>query len=46
MLEIAREGHSISYALGFRTLRFWNNEIEANLDGVCQHILSNNVAKD
>lgn len=27
-------------ALGFRILRFWNNEVERNLDGVCQHILT------
>ncbi|MBO6717506.1 MAG: endonuclease domain-containing protein [Rhizobiaceae bacterium] len=26
-------------AQGFRTLRFWNDEIERNLDGVCRSIL-------
>ncbi len=25
---------------GFRTLRFWNDEVENNIDGVCRHILS------
>ncbi|QND54271.1 endonuclease domain-containing protein [Phyllobacterium sp. 628] len=24
---------------GFKTLRFWNNEILNNLDGICSHIL-------
>ncbi len=24
---------------GFETLRFWNHEVERNLDGVCSHIL-------
>lgn len=24
---------------GFETLRFWNHEVEKNLDGVCDHIL-------
>ena len=24
---------------GFETLRFWNDEVEKNLDGVCDHIL-------
>jgi len=24
---------------GFEMLRFWNNEVETNLDGVCDHIL-------
>lgn len=24
---------------GFRTIRFWNDEITGNLDGVCRHIL-------
>ncbi|WP_281406803.1 endonuclease domain-containing protein [Phyllobacterium endophyticum] len=26
-------------AAGFKTLRFWNNEIIGNLDGVCSQIL-------
>ena len=25
---------------GFRTLRFWNDEVEKNIDGVCRHILA------
>jgi len=24
---------------GFETLRFWNDEVEKNFDGVCDHIL-------
>jgi very-short-patch-repair endonuclease len=24
---------------GFRTLRFWNDDVESNIDGVCRHIL-------
>ena len=24
---------------GFETLRFWNHEVETNLDAVCEHIL-------
>jgi len=27
-------------AQGFRTLRFWNNEVEEDLDGVCQTIVA------
>lgn len=27
-------------AAGFLVLRFWNNEVERNLDGVCGHILA------
>ena len=38
-----RDGHFL--ARGFRTLRFWNNEVEANLDDVCQHILAIIVGK-
>ncbi len=26
-------------ARGFRVLRFWNNEVSANLDGVCEQIV-------
>ena len=27
-------------ASGYRVLRFWNNEVFENLDGVCETILS------
>jgi len=26
-------------AQGYRVLRFWNDEVEKNIDGVCRHIL-------
>jgi len=31
--------------LGLKTLRFWNDEIVDNLDGVCSHILSEAIAR-
>lgn len=30
---------------GFETLRFWNHEVERNLDGVCEHILHRLLAR-
>ena len=33
----ARDRHFA--AEGFETLRFWNDEVDKNLDGVCTHIL-------
>ena len=35
--DMARDAHFA--AAGFRTLRFWNNDILANLDGVATEIL-------
>lgn len=35
--DAQRDTHFASQ--GFRTLRFWNDEIEHNLDGVCRTIL-------
>jgi crossover junction endodeoxyribonuclease RuvC/BirA family biotin operon repressor/biotin-[acetyl-CoA-carboxylase] ligase len=38
--EVARDGRRNAYLIqrGFRVLRFWNNEIYENLDGVIQTI--------
>jgi very-short-patch-repair endonuclease len=36
--DIERDWHFASQ--GFRTLRFWNDEVERNIDGVCRKILS------
>jgi very-short-patch-repair endonuclease len=35
--DVERDSHFT--AQGFRTLRFWNDEIERNLDDVCRTIL-------
>ncbi|WP_127521235.1 DUF559 domain-containing protein [Mesorhizobium sp. Z1-4] len=35
--DAARDSHFA--AQGFRTLRFWNDEVERNLDSVCRTIL-------
>ena len=35
--DAARDAHFES--AGFTILRFWNDEVERNLDGVCRHIL-------
>jgi very-short-patch-repair endonuclease len=36
--DLERDQHFA--AQGFRTLRFWNDEAERNIEGVCQAILS------
>ena len=35
--DLARDSHFESQ--GFRTIRFWNDEVETNIDGVCMTIL-------
>jgi len=35
--DVERDRHFA--AQGFRTIRFWNDEVERNLDGVCREIL-------
>ena len=37
MRDQARDAHFARQ--DFETLRFWNDEVERNLDGVCAHIL-------
>jgi very-short-patch-repair endonuclease len=39
--EAARDLERDAYfeSQGFRTLRFWNDEVERNMDGVCRTIL-------
>jgi len=35
--DLVRDRHFESQ--GFRTIRFWNDEVETNIDGVCMTIL-------